>query len=1211
MKKFMLFLLLLLFFVKIVFATTPYDAIPPFIVTGIKPNVLLLLDNSGSMNEFAYKEKYDYRSYSNNCSLSALVYYGYDNNKNYYGLFDSTKWYSYDNSKQYFYLDSNGKWYGNFLNWLVTRRTDVVKKILTGGKYVIENNNYVLVATSFDRDYRKILENNVSLLTPHNYTDGAYFYFYTDNKDFVYFDIRPAKYNSNCWVVDDNPVSYRVAIKVDVEPQGLIHTTSDKLRYGLMFFNNDSGGYVKNYLGDNYNDIISAINNVVGTTWTPLAETLFEASRYLRAMKSAFNRGVDYALYDPIGYKCRKNFIIILTDGESTMDEEVPNSDSDGWDKVSYREKIINNNDNVISSINLNNSGGTWDLVPLSFWMHTNDLRSDLDDNQTVTIYTVFAFDNSDNARQLLKLSAKYGGFYDLDGNNIPNSADEYDLNGDGNPDTYFEANEGYSLEKQLGDIFTDIITKVASGTSVAVLTDKRKEGSLIAQAVFYPNFDNIPWIGKLFGYWFLNFKNKNNELVQNIREDTNNDYKLNICGYDLNNNPTGGDLILSFNIDSITNKLSIIKSPSDCLGKINDNISLPNGVISPVDQLEDISYLFEVSDELSNIASSGVCNNIKKDRVIYTQVDNKNLIELKNVNNNSLFGSDLGCLTDTNKLIDFTYGCEVNGCLSRRASDGKHYILGDIVYSTPQILDYDNISMVFVAANDGMLHAFRLGKTLTSNENNVAVLLQNAKDDAGNDLIGYEEWAFIPQNALPYLRYRAQPDLKHLYINDLTPYIVQIGTKRMLIGGMRMGGASDLTDNVTGVTPPSDTSPLGKSVYYALDITDPLKPKFLWEFTDDYLGFTYPGPALIRTKNGNYVMFISGMKDYNGEHGFTGDKAKVYILKLNDDLTIDSFNSTSFAVSEFDSSMKNNEVFGNRLFTNGVDFDGDGYTDAVFFAFNYIQAGDWTANLYVLKIDNLFPSVSSFDRVMSSLHGAVTASIVYMPCFNMDYIYFGTGKWFYKTDDNLGRNNKLYGINISCLRTGNCNFSSAVNNTDICNELTNQTQKSTVVAWEVGLNTAEVDNGTEYGKERVIADTGIMPWANTVLFTSMQPSLDPCSFGGRSRGWGLNCATGRSIWDTSCSGYVVDNTTVTCGYLQSSTAAIYQLCKETFSNQEGDRAVSNAAGNGNSLGGDSSVNNINAGQTRWYSGITPETPPIIPSPFSGLKGKILLWIEK
>jgi type IV pilus assembly protein PilY1 len=135
------------------------------------------------------------------------------------------------------------------------------------------------------------------------------------------------------------------------------------------------------------------------------------------------------------------------------------------------------------------------------------------------------------------------------------------------------------------------------------------------------------------------------------------------------------------------------------------------------------------------------------------------------------------------------------------------------------------------------------------------------------------------------------------------------------------------------------------------------------------------------------------------------------------------------------------------------------------------------------------------------------------------------------------------------------------------------------------------------------------MEWANSIIYATMQPTADVCSYGGRSRMWGLNCATGTSIHDDSCDGFKVTIDKVSCGYLQTSTAAIYDICSGSYSTQDGDRSVvSNGSGNQQ---GNTNINDIQSGQTEWMTGVTPETPPIIPIPPSALKGRILLWIEK
>src|SRR3972149_10473012 len=87
-----------------------YAASPPFIATSVEPNVLIVLDNSGSMCDQAYAGSYDPSGFTNG---------------QYYGYFDGSKNYKYTN---------NGRWEetsdamtagttsnpiasGSFLNW--------------------------------------------------------------------------------------------------------------------------------------------------------------------------------------------------------------------------------------------------------------------------------------------------------------------------------------------------------------------------------------------------------------------------------------------------------------------------------------------------------------------------------------------------------------------------------------------------------------------------------------------------------------------------------------------------------------------------------------------------------------------------------------------------------------------------------------------------------------------------------------------------------------------------------------------------------------------------------------------------------------------------------------------------------------------------------------------------------------------------------------
>jgi type IV pilus assembly protein PilY1 len=164
-----------------------------------------------------------------------------------------------------------------------------------------------------------------------------------------------------------------------------------------------------------------------------------------------------------------------------------------------------------------------------------------------------------------------------------------------------------------------------------------------------------------------------------------------------------------------------------------------------------------------------------------------------------------------------------------------RTHVLGDIVSAQPLYVGPPNktfsdpgyaafkaaqakrTALVFAAANDGMLHAFDVET-------------------------GVERWAFIPTLMLPKLHVLADKNYakKHQYFVEGTPRSgdVYIGGKwkTILVGGFNAGGNG----------------------YYALDITDPLSPKYLWEFTDTHMGYSFGNPEITKLDNGKWVVLVS-----------------------------------------------------------------------------------------------------------------------------------------------------------------------------------------------------------------------------------------------------------------------------------------------------------------------------------------------------------------
>lgn len=153
---------------------------------------------------------------------------------------------------------------------------------------------------------------------------------------------------------------------------------------------------------------------------------------------------------------------------------------------------------------------------------------------------------------------------------------------------------------------------------------------------------------------------------------------------------------------------------------------------------------------------------------------------------------------------------------------------------------------MVYLAANDGMLHAFHAGT-------------------------GEEAWAFIPPAVLPALWRSADLnfDQNFSYLLDGAPVAADVCPK----GPRSLCSASEWrTILVTGLG-------LAGRAYFALDITDPLNPRFLWEFnavTNENLGYAVGKPIVTKRRDGTWVVALaSGYNNINPGDG----KGRLYLL--------------------------------------------------------------------------------------------------------------------------------------------------------------------------------------------------------------------------------------------------------------------------------------------------------------------------------------------
>ena len=287
-----------------------------------------------------------------------------------------------------------------------------------------------------------------------------------------------------------------------------------------------------------------------------------------------------------------------------------------------------------------------------------------------------------------------------------------------------------------------------------------------------------------------------------------------------------------------------------------------------------------------------------------------------------------------------------------------------------------DRTKVIIAGANDGMLHAF----------------------DAAT---GIEQWAFIPNSVLKNLKLMKTA---HTYYIDSSPKVSDVWFysdpadltkgwdewKTVLVCGLRKGGKH----------------------YFALDITDTLNPKYLWEFPHpgdpkitDYtdflnniLGQSWSEPAIGRVKiekAGNlverWVAFIGGGFDPSekvDKDAKTGRAFFVVDIKTGEILWQFSYDNGD--------SVKKKMIHSFPASPTAVDTNFDGYVDKVYigdlggqmWVFD-VSFNDWTK-----KSDSLWAGKRLFSAPGSN---AEKHNIYYPPAVALDnnrtpWVYFGTG---------------------------------------------------------------------------------------------------------------------------------------------------------------------------------------------------------------------------
>ncbi|MEM9101937.1 MAG: PilC/PilY family type IV pilus protein [Pseudomonadota bacterium] len=381
---------------------------------------------------------------------------------------------------------------------------------------------------------------------------------------------------------------------------------------------------------------------------------------------------------------------------------------------------------------------------------------------------------------------------------------------------------------------------------------------------------------------------------------------------------------------------------------------------------------------------------------------------------------------------------------------------------------------VIYVGANDGMLHAF----------------------DATDDGTLEELFAYIPEQAYSDkpeagLHYLTEPGYRHRYYVDLSPSVSDVFIGRtgpsdrqwrsVLIGGYRGGGAG----------------------LFALDVTNPdsivsnqtsAEQMTLWEYAHPELGVITERPIMAKMENGKWAVITGNGFNQDGE----ARNGQLFIIYLEPE----------------------NGVVQARIISTGkkaglgpatvADTDGDGLADRIY-------AGDMEGSMWVFDVsadqDSLWGNAFGQEPLFTAANNQPITSrpaIARHPVKTLDLtnttanilVMFGTGRYLERDDIKDISQQAFYTIwdaDKGSLTQGDLVQRSFELQDDNINQ--RDFVGEGLIDW-LGLN-----GNRNYGWFVNLPDTGerqvLAPdvyGTELVIFSSMIPSNDPCDPGGT--GW-------------------------------------------------------------------------------------------------------------
>jgi len=765
-------------------------------------------------------------------------------------------------------------------------------------------------------------------------------------------------------------------------------------------------------------NFVQTINTLGTFNYSPLAEGLASVGAYYASKSSE-------TISDVVTEYCQKNFVIVISSGISSMDNDdggvqfVPNPVFNNYDTDSEEGKVKVND--VIYDVPKNIKGSSY-LDDVAWYLFSHDVVDYQPGYQNVSTYTIGFMGNTASNAYLINTSNNGNGNL-----NLYNTSDkEYGK-------YHFEAQNPEGLSAVLIEAFKAILSKTSSFTAPVVPVAKTRSGNSIYLSFFKTDKSNF-WEGNITKYYLSD------------------DAK--ILGADKTTPATypNGAIIQTTEpfwatknwADADASKPNYIHNSArkiyTYLGASND-LTVPSNAFSTGNATLTSALLTTYADstgplKLTNITTgtflltetlTGLDSGAKATIVSITTAGSDiyatyNIISGSFRKGEIVKGSTsnaVGTIATAGKseLIKYIRGADVyDEDKDTSISENKKSICGDPLHSEPVIVNYGDIDgnsdtrdkiMVFFGANDGMLHAVH--DEIVEDE-------PIPKLPADSNKPGSEAWAFVPPDLLPKLKLLIE-GLVHPNYVDSSPAV--------LIKDYNHNGTIDLLPTtIDSVTYPADTVYLvcgerkGGTSYFALDVTIPAEPKFLWRIAQTAgtpaatsvipeLGETWSEPkfGVVKTTDldsdpGTDVVFLGGGYSANNLKGNcilainvkTGDIVRKFTDFDNIDMKY-SIPSKIFAIDE------NDNGFTDKLYVG--DMGGQiwriGKYNATLFPDANDNINNWESHkLFTARCNEQYCADTTDNDGDSLTDGADTSKFFYPPTVTLevgyDLLFIGSG---------------------------------------------------------------------------------------------------------------------------------------------------------------------------------------------------------------------------